>query len=262
MRKILNKFFSKKLHIFYRHVHSSDKKNKKSRPDWFSFESCFLNLIDSLERDKSNLKFDLTVMFDGDDHSYQIDFMSDFMKNFDKKLDINLVIFKGGGTVQSFEKTLEYIVSLNYGEKEWIYLLENDYLHNLDWIKKLDDLFASGVPFDYVSLYDHQDKYEFTPRFHRSHQGLKSTLYVAKTHHWRTAPSTCGSFILSAKTLKEDLNIIRDGGMDHQFFDLLIRDKGRTLLTPVPGLSTHVMLDLMSPTIDWGGLSRLYSNQI
>jgi hypothetical protein len=43
--------------------------------------------------------------------------------------------------------------------------------------------------------------------------------------------------------LKSDL-------MDHEMFAELEK-KGRILLTPIPGLSTHCVNNLLSPCVDW-----------
>jgi hypothetical protein len=256
MIKIPFSLFKKKIHIFYRHVHV-DKPSQKMRPDWFSFERCFRNLISSIEKSPLRLKIDLVIMFDGDEKYFQKDFLSSYM-NQEPNKDINIELFKflGGSDGRSFHKTLDYALEKNYSDNDLIYFLENDYLHVFDWIEKLHTLLMSAIPFDYLSLYDHKDKYEYTERFHDSHAGLTSKLYVTEDHHWRTTPSTCASFILSAKTLREDFLILKNGGMDHQFFLILLRDKNRKLLSPVPGLSTHVMSGLMSPLIDWEKISN------
>ena len=38
---------------------------------------------------------------------------------------------------------------------------------------------------------------------------------------------------------------------DHNKFLWLAENKGRFVITPIPGLSTHCMEGLMSPTIKW-----------
>ncbi len=258
MRYFLNKIFKKKLHIFYRHVHI-DHPNLKNREKWFSFESCFKNLIVSISQDAIPLDIDLTVMFDGDEESYGKDFLADFMRKYSQqsrgaKVEIN--IFKGGSDKNSSLETLSYVMRKNYSDDDWIYFLENDYLHIPDWVSKFSSLINSSIPFEYVSLYDHRDKYQFSKRFHEMHIDLKSKIYITDNHHWRTVPSTCASFLVSMRTLREDYDVLKTGLMDHQIFDILVGNKNRVLLSPIPGLSTHVMVDLMSPFIDWKKISN------
>jgi len=83
------------------------------------------------------------------------------------------------------------------------------------------------------------------------YEGLNSKLFVTKTHHWRTAPNTCGTFLLRRKTLIEDLYIWWLEIQDYYLFQTLCINKGRILLTPIPGLATHCMEGYLSPTIDW-----------
>jgi hypothetical protein len=47
--------------------------------------------------------------------------------------------------------------------------------------------------------------------------------------------------------------------MDHQMFAEL-ENKGRILLSPIPGLATHCMTNLLSPSIDWERFLRPLSD--
>jgi hypothetical protein len=84
---------------------------------------------------------------------------------------------------------------------------------------------------------------------------------VTKSHHYRTTPSTCGSFLLTKKVFDEDLNFnlnvfsFLKGNttlpIDHAKFLVLEKVKDRKVLSAIPGLSTHCLNGLMSPTINW-----------
>lgn len=256
MIQAIQDIFKRKLHIFYRHVHI-EKSNQKMRPTWFSFENCFTNLISSISNDDLKLKIDLVIMFDGDENTFNKDFLSHILnqKKIKESIDIEVVKFQGGSDGKSFHTTIDYANKKRYSDNDLIYFLENDYLHVPNWVDKLHSLLKSPIPFDYVSLYDHKDKYQFSERFHNSHLGLMSKLYVTDHHHWRTTPSTCASFIVNSRTLREDSDLIKKGGMDHQFFEVL-NNKGRILLSPIPGLSTHLLTGLMSPIVDWEEISK------
>ena len=92
----------------------------------------------------------------------------------------------------------------------------------------------------------HNDKY-FLPMY----DDLVSKIYTTETRHWRTTPSTCGSFIIPKYIFEEDYNDHTSISGDHNKFLHLNELKDRFILTPIPGLSTHCMESLLSPTIDW-----------
>ena len=49
------------IHIFYSHYNVTGTDNK-SRPQWFDYEKCFVNLLNTI-KDKSNIK--LNIVMDG-----------------------------------------------------------------------------------------------------------------------------------------------------------------------------------------------------
>ena len=85
---------------------------------------------------------------------------------------------------------------------------------------------------------------------------LVSKVFTTTKHHWRTTPSTCGSFIINKKIFEEDYNEHITINGDHDKFIYLAQTKNRHILTPIPGLSTHCMEFLLSPTIDWEKINR------
>jgi hypothetical protein len=163
-----------------------------------------------------------------------------------EKYDVDVYEFKGGSDKASFFETVRYAKAKNIGDNDLVYFLENDYLHAPGWVEKVIDLFSTFSGLSYVSLYDHNDKY-FLPMY----ENLVSKIITTKTHHWRTTPSTCGSFIISKQILDEDFDILSTMVGDHNKFLWLNQNRERSVITPIPGLSTHCMVGLMSPTIDW-----------
>ena len=247
-----------KLHIIYRHV-GGPVNNQGDRPSWFSHENCFINFIDSVSGEFQGIDLMIHLLFDGNEESFNGNFMGQWFKDFKnssdqnkKQLNLNLVKFNGGSMVASTHFAYDYAIHNNQiNDRDYIYILENDYLHKPDWVCALNELIQSGIHFDYISLYDHPDKYPNSKAFHAMHRGIWSEIYVTKNKHWRTAPSTCGSFIAQRKTLKEDFENLKSGQMDHLLFDQLVGKEKRILLTPMPSLSTHCMVNYLAPTIDW-----------
>ena len=222
----------KKIHIFYRHynVEGTDFRN---RPHWFDFEKCFINLLNTI-KDKN---VDLHLIMDG-----SID--NNFIKKYKDKYTLHSI--KAGSDYGSYLETYKYIKTLNLGDNDLLYFLENDYLHVEGWVEKIIDLFSTYDDLNYVSLYDHGDKY-----WHPNYDDLVSKVFVSNTHHWRTMISTCGSYVISKKIFEEDEDVNTGGPGDHDKFLHLSKIRNRFILTPVPGLSTHCMEFLLSPTIDW-----------
>lgn len=255
---LINKFWKKnQLHIIYRHVASTAlSAPSKDRPDWFSHEKCFINLLHTLKLSHpSDLRVELHVLFDGDQKSYETDFIQKHIDVFNYPQSgnpnrLHLKIFKGGSQALAMHFALNYIEECHFSDHDYVYLLENDYLHQNNWIHELSDLLGSQIPFDYISLYDHYDKYPFHKGFHEMHHNLTSNLFVTKGRHWRTTPSSCATFITSMKTFRADRVILGSGLMDHFMFDELTK-LGRVVVSPIPSLSTHCMTRFLAPCINW-----------
>lgn len=225
-----------KIHIYYRHYNVSGTEPR--RPEGFDYEKCYINLLNSFLKDNCRVN----IIFDG-----EVD--SNWIKNHHYD---SLYTIKAGGDQNSFFETVK--IAKNdplVEENDLIYFLENDYLHIKGWDNKIIELFSMYQNLDYVSLYDHNDKY-FLPMY----DSLVSKIFTTETHHWRTTPSTCGSFIISKKVLNEDYDILTTMAGDHNKFLWLNENKNRFVFTPIPGLSTHCMRGLLSPTINWNKLNN------
>jgi hypothetical protein len=222
-----------KIHILYRHYNVEGAGNK-SRPSWFNYEKCFINLLNTIE----GKNVDLHVIMDGDS-------TGNFIENYKDKYTLHSI--NAGGDYNSYLETYKYIKTLNVEDTDLIYFLENDYLHVDNWVEEIITLFTTYPQgLNYVSLYDHNDKY-FLPMY----DDLSSKIFTTKTKHWRTTPSTCGSYIIPKNIFIEDEDINTGGPGDHDKFLYLNSTRYRFVLTPIPGLSTHCMEGLLSPIIDW-----------
>lgn len=226
-----------KIHILYRHF-NTEGNDYRGRPNWFDFEKCFKNLLKTIQ----GKNVDLHLIMDGD-------VTTNFINNYKDSYTLHTI--KAGKDQISFNKTWEIAKTLNIKEKDLIYFLENDYLHVGDWVDKVIELFSIFEGLNYVSLYDHNDKY-FLPMY----EDLVSKLFTTNTHHWRTTPSTCGSFIIPKKIFTEDFTDHTTIEGDHNKFLQLTHTKNRFIITPLPGLSTHCMQGLLSPCINWEKINQ------
>jgi len=229
-----------KIHIFQRHCGFSSQSQNKPRPEWFNREKCFTNLINTVDdRVRVNLIYDNASM------SLQDHFISKIEHNF------NVVEFKGGNDAQSFLNLLNYVHKLDIDDNDIVYFLEDDYLHIQGWV----DIMIEGFTYvnsDYLTLYDHKDKY-----FPQVLSYLDSKVLVTPSIHWRTTPSTTNTYACKFKTLKKHFDIhikycdlINKWTRDHDKFTELLT-QGSTLISCIPGLSTHVETQFLSPIIDW-----------
>jgi hypothetical protein len=231
-----------KVHVFVRHTSHG---HGKFRPDWFSYESCFRNLLSIMDEDS-----ELTVFFDGDPTNH-------FVTKYDQKI----VTTEGGTETKSFTKLLDYVKALDIKDDDIVYFVEDDYLHLPNSLSVLREIFSSSNV-DYISLYDHADKY-MPGYFEHYARGFVSQLYVTEKCHWRTTPSTTNSYAMKFSTLKRDIDVhykySKTGyiSQDHAKFCELW-NIGKSLVTPIPGYSTHVENNLMSPTTDWIKVSEQF----
>ena len=219
-----------KIHIYYRHASNCIVRN---RPSWFTFKRCWENLLKTING-KDNIN--LTLALDGN-------IEDDFTKNYQDKFKLFPTNY--GSSLLSYRDLLKHIQNTKMEKNDLIYFVENDYLHLDNWVDKVIDLFSCYESLNYVSLYDHNDKY--MPMY----DNLASKIITSKTHHWRTTPSTCGTFIITRDMFDQDYDVWESAVGDHNTFMYLNQERQRYVLTPIPGLATHCMEGLLSPTINW-----------
>jgi hypothetical protein len=157
----------------------------------------------------------------------------------------------GAGT---FNLALDEALKLD--DKEVVYFLENDYLHKSNSLKILLEGIDIGA--DYVSLYDHPDKYIDGANPFVEGGGEYTKVFLSESCHWKLTNSTTMTFASKVKTLREDESILRKWTNtthphDFQMF-LELRDKGRSLITPLPGYSTHGETAWLTPLINWNDI--------
>jgi hypothetical protein len=137
-----------------------------------------------------------------------------------------------------------------------VYFLENDYIHK----KGADAVLLEGVGLgaDYITLYDHPDKYKDPSEggnFHCEGGGEVTRVFLTETCHWKFTNSTTGTFAASVKTLKEDYNTIKKYANNpnwsdyHMFMEL--RELNKSLISCIPGYSTHGETAWLAPLTDW-----------
>lgn len=223
----------------------SDSGYKKSKPEYINNENCLRNAL-------------LSFPLDSHDWFIIADNTSDETNSMiSKYVPIESVeYFNIGSGAGTFNHALN--LALTFSDNDVVYFLENDYIHKLNSdVVLLEGINAGG---DYVSLYDHPDKYTPANRggnqFIEDDGGEITKVYLTKSCHWKITNSTTMTFASKIKTLKEDESILRKWtniGDYPRDFDMFIelREKGKVLLTPIPGYSTHGETSWLSPLTDW-----------
>ncbi len=165
-----------------------------------------------------------------------------------------------------------------------VYLLEDDYVH----LPGSKEMLIEGLEIaDYVTLYDHPDKYRLAGAGGNTLNAKKLRrvrVYLSRTHHWRETDSTTMTFACRVKTLLEDFPVwdrhCRKKSPDdfHAFMELIeirlsdllpllkeypkrrllillrkifFRRPSRLLVSAIPAMSTHAEMNWLSPVIDW-----------
>ena len=226
------------IRIFQRHCNFSTQSSHKPRPDWFDREKIFDSFISTLDK-----RVEYTAFHDSGNGNIEDHFLNN--------KDVNKVSMLGGNDAQSFLNVLNYIIGQNYEDDDIIYFLEDDYLHREGWI----DIMLEGFEYigaDYYTLYDHPDKY-----YLQMYEELQSKIIATPSIHWRTTPSTTNTYACKFKTLKRHFDIhvnscdlVEKWTKDHDKFTYLW-NIGSNLVSCIPGYSTHVEGNMLSPTIKW-----------
>jgi hypothetical protein len=217
------------IHILYRHTsHTSGM--GKNRPHWFSYEKSLNNLLSTIEG-LDFVKFHL--IYDGE-------------CNITDPRIHHIENIKAGSDCNSYFYSWHYAKSLNIGDKDLIYIAENDYAYVHGWIHKIKELFDAYEDLDYVTLYDHNDKYNPI-----MYPNLATYLFITKSHHWRITPSTTGSVIFGKRILDEDFDIHSVNCSDFGRYEFLRTNRNRNVLSPIPSLATHCEVEWLAPVIDW-----------
>lgn len=224
--------------IYQMHCNFSELSVNKPRPNWFNREKIFNSLIDSIDS-----RVEYTAFHDSGNGGIENHFLIN--------KDVNKVSTEGGNGAQAFLNLLNYVIDDKCEDEDIIYFLEDDYLHREGWINILLEGFEQ-IGADYYTLYDHPDKY-WLPMY----EELQSKVIATTNVHWRTTPSTTNTFACKFKTLKKHFDIhvqycdlVAKWVKDHDKFTHLW-NVGSNVVSCIPGYSTHVEGNMLSPTIKW-----------
>ena len=148
-----------------------------------------------------------------------------------------------GSSAASFRRVLRQAL-LKFDDDEIVYFVEDDYAH----LEGSREVLLEGIErADYVTLYNHPDKYLPASQGGNPLIGDDAAeatkVFVTDSSYWMMTNSTTMTFATTVKTIREDEDVwlkFTDGSYPHdmQIF-LELREKGRTLVQPIPTKSTH-----------------------
>jgi hypothetical protein len=225
----------------------SDAGYNKVKPPYINNENCLKNAVRVFGKENFHIIADNVseetkrIILECEIEDKQIDYVS---------------VGHGAGT---FNLALNWALKQN--DSEIIYFLENDYSHKSESEKILVEGINLGG--NYVSLYDHPDKYIPASRggnpYIEDDGGEVTKVYLSKSCHWKLTNSTTMTFASKVSTLKEDEVVLRkwtNMGNYPRDFDMFmeLRENGKSLMTSIPGYSTHGETAWLSPLTDWGNL--------
>lgn len=217
----------------------SDAGYNKVKPSYIGNENCLKNA---------------SQVFDNVDWLVIADNVSPLTEEMILRYQTNVIKVSVGHGAGTFNLALDQALKLD--DNEIVYFLENDYLHKPDSLEIL--LEGINIGSDYVSLYDHPDKYIDGANPFVEGGGELTRVFLSNSCHWKLTNSTTMTFAAKVKTLREDEKILRSftqGSYPRDFeMFLALRDKNRSLITPLPGYATHGETKWLSPLTNWNDI--------
>jgi hypothetical protein len=218
----------------------SDSGYNKVKPRYINNRNCLWNAI--------NVFKDADWSIIADNISEETDNM---LFQYVNNLDIieHVSVGHGAGT---FNIALDE--ALGYDDNEIVYFCENDYLHK-PGSQKIIEEGLNEIGADFVSLYDHPDKYIDGANPYVQGGGEMTRVMLSTSSHWKVTNSTTMTFAAKVKTLRKTENVLREytQGSYPRDFDMFISlyNSAHYLVTPIPGYSTHGETAWLTPLIDW-----------
>lgn len=226
-----------KTHVYVRHCFFSPSSATKGRPDGFSRAKLFAQLIETLRPDDR-----LVILLDT--HGRKGD-ETHFTASLPGHSHQCIVEIDAGTDAKSFTHLCNLIEkdvqSGTVSHSDMVVFLEDDYAVAPDW----QDAVSEGLKIaDYVTLYDHPDKYVLP-----MYKDLVSRIYISPTCHFRTVPSTTNSFACRASIFLGHFDIhlefcdsrIAERNRDHEKFLALwsFKNNRPTLISSIPAYWSH-----------------------
>ena len=262
---------NRKFNIIYRACDGVNAVNNNPRPYNLTkaqlIKICFLGLIESLK----GIDFRILVLGDK---------LSEEMKLFFSHFNVELYLGNFGNDA-SIREALRLAKTIP--DNEWIYFCEDDYLHTsssfsqietflnersdlLKQKKKIYNL-SSFINLNKKDIFifppDYPDRYK--PKF-RKH----SLIVLSSGCHWRQVTNVTFTFLTKASTIKKRFPVLMksSNGANDIWLSKKLFGSGfgfwaqSICFSPLPGLSSHMHRDTMTPLVDWELLVQHYTHKL
>jgi hypothetical protein len=243
--------------------------------------------LNSFKKSLGDLSVKLWVLLDGCPEEFK-----DMFARYFEARDLVFISLPQAGNEATFARQIDTL--LDQDESDVVYFAEDDYFYLPGQFRCMINFLLANDGVDFVSPYDHLDCY--TMDLHREPKWLK--MYGGR--HWRTASSTCLTFLTKKKTLQKTQAVFRSykrRSLDcsiwlsltkrrlfNPFFVArkLIEDRftckiilkswlycwrqilfGRIwkLWVPIPAVATHLDVNALSPNVEWQRLIELAGSE-
>lgn len=244
--------------MIIKHIYRlSDNGYAKEKFEFATKEVCLTNFIHSIWAPQN-----LTVMVD--DTNLKDETLDMAMRLKDEH-GFSVMIYTGGSSAASWRHAVNFAMDMGLDDEDAVYFVEDDYLHlpgtNPTPNDKFVDTFIEeglGIA-DYVSLYDHMDKYipasKGGNKFIGEDACETTKVALTKSTHWKLTNSTTMTFATRLGTLKDDKEVWEKytmGSHPNDFAAFIeLRHKGKSLITPLPGRATHCEPTWAAPLVEW-----------
>lgn len=178
------------------------------------------------------------------------------------------------GNDESLRQSLA--VAMSYEDNDWVYLVEDDYLHTPGAFGWIDDLVTHTKDALYTrphskinralfsSIYGHYYRLPLFihppdyPDRYLPKQRLPSMIFLSKSCHWREISNTTFTFLAKAGSFKKYRRILlksttgaQDGYLSDRLYSRFGGRRRALCVSPIPGIATHMHESTMTPLVNW-----------
>jgi len=196
--------------------------------------------------------------------------------------DLELIPLPGIGNLPTFGKQIDLLLEQQYAGL--VYFAEDDYFYRPNGLVEMVEFIRANGDADFVTPHDHPDYYSLP--LHPLHQEMRP----CGGRHWRTAASTCLTFLTRQSVLHRTAPIFRTYQRKNLDVSLWMTLTKQTVLNPIaflrccraklnyggyiamswrynpfetlfgrrwklwcpmPAVGTHMEEDLLAPSINW-----------
>jgi hypothetical protein len=261
---------NRKYNVIFRACDKVNAVNKKPRPFGLTkaqlIKICFLSLLDAMKGREHRI----TVLGDK---------LSDEMLTFFRTFNIKLILGEYGNDA-SIRESLKIASAVH--DDEWVYFCEDDYLHLPNaftlidnFIKEKNETFRLPIqlnrPLSLLYLFE-KNLFIFPPDYpdrYKAKYMKRSLILQSSDCHWREVSNITFTFLAKSSVIKNQLSVLnrasigaQDKWMSKKLFEKSDFSGGSICFSPMPGLTTHMHIDTMSPLIDWEKITQFYKTKI